>query len=58
MHPGQFTFKLKWFEPLAMEYGPLFWGDEQRAGDPGNRCKLYPRHVLLLALIRYYTGMA
>ena len=25
---------------------------------PGDRCKLYPRHVLLLALIRYYTGMA
>ena len=56
--PGQFAFKLECFGPLAMEYGPLFRGDGQRAGDPGNRCKLYPRHVLLLALIRYYTGMA
>ena len=56
--PGQFAFKLKWFEPLAMEHGPLFRGDGLRAGDQGNRCKLYPRHVLLLALIRYYTGMA
>lgn len=52
--PGQFAFKLKCFEPLAMEYGPLFRGDEQRGGDPGNRRKMHPRHVLLLALIRYY----
>ena len=56
--PGQFAFKLKWFGPLAMEHGPLFRGDGLRASDAGNRCKLYPRHVLLLALIRYYTGMA
>lgn len=56
--PGQFAFKLECFEPLAMEHGPLFRGDEQRAGDPENRCEMYPRHVLLLALIRYYTGMA
>ena len=56
--PGQFAFKLKYFEPLAMECGPLFRGDVLRASDPGNRCKLYPRHVLLLALVRYYTGMA
>ena len=55
--PGQFAFKLKWFEPLATECGPLFRGDGLRASDPGNRCKLYPRHILLLALIRYYTGM-
>lgn len=56
--PGQFAFKLKWFEPLAMKYGPLFRGDGQRANNPRNRCKMYPRHVLLLALIRYYTRMA
>lgn len=56
--PGQFAFKQRLFEPLAMEYGPLFRGGGSRAGDPGNRCKLYPRHVLLLALVRYYTGMA
>ena len=55
--PGQFAFKLRLFEPLAMECGSLFRGDGLRASDPGNRCKLYPRHVLLLALIRYYTGM-
>ena len=56
--PGQFAFKLKYFEPLAMEDGPLFRGDGLRASDQGNRCKLYPRHVLLLALIRYYAGMS
>ena len=56
--PDQFAFKLKYFEPLAMGYGPLFRGDGRRASDPGNRYKLYPRHVLLLALVRYYTGMA
>ncbi|MCE2508332.1 MAG: hypothetical protein J4G04_03395 [Nitrosopumilaceae archaeon] len=32
--PEQFAFKLKYFEPLAMECGLLFRGDDQRASDP------------------------
>ena len=31
---------------------PLFYDDESRASDPGNRCKMRLRHVLLLALVR------
>ena len=30
----------------------LFYDDESRASDPGNRCKLRLRHALLMALIR------
>ena len=30
----------------------LFYDDESRASDPGNRCKLRLRHALLLALVR------
>ena len=30
----------------------LFYDDESRASDPGSRCKLRLRHVLLLALVR------
>ena len=30
---------------------PLFYEDESRASDPGNRCKLRLRHALLMALI-------
>ena len=30
---------------------PLFRDDERRASDPGNRCKLYLRHALLMALV-------
>ncbi|MBI1658817.1 MAG: hypothetical protein IS632_08635 [Thaumarchaeota archaeon] len=41
-----------------MECGPLFRGDGLRASDSGNRCKLYPLHILLPALVRYYTGMS
>lgn len=36
---------------------PLFRGDELRAADPGNRCKLLRRHALLLDLVHRYTGM-
>ena len=36
---------------------PLFRDDEYRASDPGNRCKLYKRHALLLSLVHLYTGM-
>ena len=31
---------------------PLFRDNASRTSDPGNRCKLYLRHALLLALIR------
>ena len=31
---------------------PLFYDDESRASDPGNRCKLRLRHALLMALVR------
>ena len=55
--PGQFAEILKDFERDVLARGPLFRGDGQSAGDRGNRCKLYPRHVLLLALCRYYTGL-
>ena len=55
--PGQFAEILKDFERDVLARGPLFRGDRQSAGDRGNRCKLYPRHVLLLALCRYYTGL-
>ena len=30
---------------------PLFRDDERRASDPGNRCRLYLRHALLMALV-------
>ena len=30
----------------------LFYDDESRAPDPGNRCKLRLRHALLMALVR------
>ncbi len=54
---GQFAEILKDFERDVLARGPLFRGDSRSAGDQGNRCKLYPRHVLLLALCRYYTGL-
>ena len=30
---------------------PFFYDDEKRDSDPGNRCKLYLRHVLLIVLM-------
>ncbi len=30
----------------------LFWDDDIRASDPGNRSRLYIRHSLLLSLMR------
>ncbi len=32
---------------------PLFRNNESRAEDPGNRCKPYPRHALLMCLIHF-----
>ena len=34
----------------------LFWDDDIRASDPGNRSKMYIRHSLLLALMRKKGG--
>ena len=34
----------------------LFWDDDIRMSDPGNRSKLYIRHSLLLSLMRKKGG--
>ena len=34
----------------------LFWDDDVRASDPGNRSKMYMRHALLLSLMRKKGG--
>ena len=34
----------------------LFWDDDIRASDPGNRSRLYIRHSLLLSLMRKKGG--
>ena len=35
---------------------PPFRGDARHVGKPGNMCKLYPRHVLLLTAMRTHTA--
>ena len=57
--PEQFELILECFEVFSLRGGnmPLFRGNVNRAKDPGNRCKLYPRHALLLMLCRQYTGL-
>ena len=49
----QFQYMLDRAEAWIRQSGksPLFRSDETRASDPGNRCKLYPRHALLMALM-------
>ena len=49
----QFQYMLDRVEAWIRQSGksPLFRNDETRASDPGNRCKLYPRHALLMALM-------
>ena len=56
--PGQFAFLRELFESYIKSAPdmPLFRGDARHAGKPGNRCKLFPRHALLLAAMRIYTG--
>ena len=56
--PGQFKFHLEHFEAYIRSSPdmPLFRGDTRHTGKPGNRCKLYMRHHLLLVLARSYTG--
>ena len=50
----EFRHTLERAEACATASGdmPLFRDDESRASDPGNRCKLHLRHVLLMSLIR------
>ena len=50
----KFQYILEHVKAYATAYNemPLFYDDESRASDPGNRCKLRLRHALLMALIR------
>ena len=50
----EFQYILERVEAYATASGkmPLFYDDKSRASDPGNRCKLRLRHVLLMVLIR------
>ena len=49
----KFRYMLERAERFLRDSGqmPLFRDDERRASDPGNRCKLYLRHALLMALV-------
>ena len=46
----KFRYMLERAERFLRDSGqmPLFRDDERRASDPGNRCKLYLRHALLM----------
>ena len=50
----EFQYILRHVEACVTASGetPLFYDDESRASDPGNRCKLRLRHALLMALVR------
>ena len=50
----EFQYILRYVEAYVTASGetPLFYDDESRASDPGNRCKLRLRHALLMALVR------
>ena len=50
----QFRYMLERAKVFLTHSGqmPLFRDNASRVSDPGNRCKLYLRHALLLALIR------
>ena len=56
--PEQFDYlchKIKlWME--GSERGRLFWDDENRKSDPGNRCRLYIRYLLLLSIAHKKGG--
>ncbi len=49
----KFRYMLERAERFLVHSGqmPLFRDDERRASDPGNRCRLYLRHALLMALV-------
>ena len=50
----EFGVILKQFEDAIKKSkdAPMFRNDEKRSYDPGNRCSLYPRHALLMYLLR------
>ena len=50
----EFGVILKQFEDAIKKSkdAPLFRNNEKRSDDPGNRCSLYPRHALLMYLLR------
>ena len=50
----EFEYILGRFEEaiIKSEDAPLFRNNEMRSDDPGNRCSLYPRHALLMCLLR------
>ena len=50
----EFKVILKQFEDAIKKSkdAPLFRNNEKRSDDPGNRCSLYPRHALLMYLLR------
>ena len=50
----EFQYILRHVEAYVTASGetPLFYDDESRVSDPGNRCKLRLRHALLMALVR------
>ena len=50
----EFEYILERFEEaiIKSEDAPLFRNNEVRSDDPGNRCSLYPRHALLMCLLR------
>ena len=50
----EFGVILKQFEDAIKKSkdAPMFRSDKKRSYDPGNRCSLYPRHALLMYLLR------
>ena len=54
----QFDYILHRYTAWIKEHGDttLFWDDDIRASDPGNRSRLYIRHSLLLSLMRKKGG--
>ena len=50
----EFEVILKQFEDAIKKSkdAPMFRNDKKRSYDPGNRCSLYPRHALLMYLLR------
>ena len=50
----EFEYVLRNLEKAIEESkdAPLFRNNEKRSDDPGNRCSLYPRHALLMCLLR------
>lgn len=55
----QFDYILHRYTAWIKEHGDmtLFWDDDVRVSDPGNRSKLYIRHSLLLSLMRKKGGI-